>query len=499
MKRVVTLLLLLVASAVAPAAMGAIEEQPVELAVEQPSYADGEVQRSVSDGIPVYTIQDGTADVQPLNLGNGTVVSYGVVTDGGQLSYSEQMDQYEFDAGDNTATFELYWEVEEQRAVQVNNSTEIQTVRTRYTAVIRVAQNQDYQHIPTSELEDRREAAANWSEWSNALVGIYGEGVDVETRTQQAVNYLRLAHNPLAVLSGQFSAVLLTLFITIGGGLVLALFGTYHIATRWSDLRYINRQESLKPGEQDVEDRVAALQDEERRRALQNLDWQDVFPDDRVARASRETLGETVFDGTVRLQELLLPENLVRDRLQAMGLNGWVGVDRDGDVTLAREDELGDVDEEDLVDLTTPADEFVDALDWNNSDLRTFDLASADISHQDVEDTPAVSLDGLDLEELMEELEVQERDFESPEVWGEYLREFVEDVRESPYCDEQGKPDTTRFVLNNWLQLSQTLRDRHDMPLFEFAGDAIERALIDIDPVADAESIVDDVEDGVGS
>ena len=474
-----------------------VTEQAADLAVDQPDYIDQEVTRSSTNGTPLYTVHAGAVDLKPQNFGNGTVVGFGVDTSSGSLSYDESFDVFRFDAEGNVGTFELYWEVEEQRTVQVNNSTEVQSVRTRYEAVIRVDENPQYQHVPASEIDQDQAAAENWSEWEESLQDLYGDDVDVETRTQQAFNYLRLSNNPFAALSGQFSAVLLTLFITIGGGLVLALFGVYHIGTRWTDIKYIQRNESLKAGEQDLEERVAALQDDERRRALQNLDWNDIFEDDRVARAFRDALGETVFDGTVKLQELLLPENLIRDRLQAMGLNGWVGVDDDQGARLTRDDELEDVDVAEVVDLSSPSDEFIERLDWNDQNLRTFDLPNADVRPED--EGTAVRLDGLDLEELMRRLDVQEQDFDSPEVWGHYLQEFVEDVRHSPYCDETGEPDTTRFVMNNWLQLSQTLRDRHGFPLFDMTGDAIERALVDIDPVADAEEIVDDVESGVGS
>ena len=522
----VAVAILVVASALAAGGIGLtdaqVAEQRADLAVQQPDYVDGEVRTQRTDDRTVYIAQAGDLTIAPQNFGNGTVVDFGVETDAGQLTYNEAFDTYEFSAEGETGSFELYWSVEETRQVTENNTTLTETVRTRYTAVIRVESIPDVQHISNAEYEQTQEDAANWSAFQGELEGIFGQGVDTELRTQEAVNLLLLRHEPLSALSGGFSSTLL-LLVGVGGpgGLLVGLLWlAWHLWTRRDDIRYRNKQESLKPAKEGLDDMLATLQDEERRRELQNLDWNDIIPDDRVARAMREIFGETVFDGVVRLQELLLPEKLVRDRLRVMGANDYVGVytravtdggdgdDEVGEIVLESADVIQrgtDHDHEETLDLQSASgdifDAYVAALDWDDPDLRAFDLAGADLPTLDGEDVrgSAVEMEGMDLEELMTELDVQGRDFDTPDVWGEYLLEFVESVRASPYCDEHGRPDTTRYVLNNWLQVSQTLRDRHDFPLMEFTGDAIERALLDIDPVAEAEETVRSIERGEGS
>lgn len=500
MKRLLLLGLLLVATVAGPAS--AVDVRPAELAIEQPHYVDGEVTESRDNGTPIYTVQDGRLKILPQNFGNGDVVGFGVETEGASLSYNEQLEVFEFRT-EHTGTFRLYWSVEIDREVTQNNTTTTETVRQRYVAVVRVEENGEYDHVPAGSLEEQRDAAENWSAFAGAVRDIYGKDANLERRTQQAIHLLQLQADPLGALSGQFTSILLTLFITLGGLVVLLLFGVWHVGVRWSDIRYIHREESKKATDQDIEDRLVELKHEERQRMLQNTDWNDLLEDDNLARAMRDVFGETVYDGTCRLQELTLPENLVRDRLGVMGLNGYVGVvERDGDeiVDADLRTELT-VDEAETVELTDSPEEFLDALDWSHPDLRSFDLAGAETTHADVdpEDRPDVSLEALDLEELMERLEVQQQDFETPDVWGEYLLEFVEDVRQSEYTDEHGTPDATRYVLNAWLQTAQLERDCFDVPLLEYLGEAIEHALADRDPVASAEQVVSKVEAGKGA
>jgi len=166
-KRVASvLLILLVTAPMLGATAGAqVTEQPADLAVDQPDYVSEDVTRGTTNGTPVYTVHAGEVDLKPQNFGNGSVVGYGVDTSAGSLTYDEAFDVFRFDAEGNVGTFELYWEVEEQRTVQVNNSTEVQTIRTRYTAVIRVAENPQYSHVPASEIQQDEAAAENWSEW----------------------------------------------------------------------------------------------------------------------------------------------------------------------------------------------------------------------------------------------------------------------------------------------------------------------------------------------
>ncbi|AUV84707.1 hypothetical protein C2R22_24575 (plasmid) [Salinigranum rubrum] len=481
--------------------------QDATLAVSQPDYVEGSVEQSSTNGTTMYTIGSRTATLKPQNFDSADVVGFGIEEDAGKLTYDDRFDVYRFDASNNTGTFTVYFETEREVTREVNNSTTTQTVRDRYTAIVRVTDASEYAHLKGGTLEERRQAAENWSAFASGVRGVYGEDADLETRTQQAINLLKLQKDPLAALSGGFTSTWLILLGFGGPGALLVTISivAWHIWSRRDDLRYRNRQESLKADAADLDDRYRELQHEERKRVLQNKDWQDIVPDDHVARAMRDTLGETVFDGMVRLQELLLPEKLVRDRLQAMDQHGYVGVVErtasdggpDGSTSIesarvAHRDDL--VDDVDTVSLDEPSDEFVDALDWSDDDLVSFDLVGAELTRD-----PDVRLDGLDLDELMVELDTQRQNLDDPDVWGEYILQFVRDVRESDYCDQRGQPDETRYILNQWLQIAQKSTEKFDFPLLEMMGDSIERALIEHDPVAEAETTVRDVQEGRGS
>jgi len=504
-----TAVLLIVTSAIAGGAlpaMGELGTQPAQLAIEQPDYISEDVTQSKVNGTHVYTVHTGEVDINPQNFNSSQVVGYGVEENAGRLTFDDRMGVFQFNSQGNEGTFTLYWEVREKRTVEDGNNTSVETVRTRYSAIIKVSSNATYQHIPAGDLDQQREDAANWSAFESELKNIAGSEVDVEEKTQLALDMLNLRLNPLSALSGNFTGILLALFITLSGLLVLALFGGFHLVTRLSDIKYRNRTESLKAEEDEINEKLAELNLREKKQALQNMDWNDIFDDDYRARAFRDALGETVFDGAVRLQTLVLPEHIIHDRLQAMSQAGYVGVvDRedvatdggDGDgqpaitnAELASED---NVDEDaETVDLSQPSDEFIHALDWSDTELRSFDLPNADVDPDEL----VTKSRPMDLEELMEELEVQRQDFDTPEEFGEYLAEFIQSVRSHDYTDDDGSPNELRYTLNTFLQLAQIMRDRQGVPLFDLLGDAVERALVDHDPVKDAEETVKDVEAG---
>jgi len=510
--------LLLVLSAVAVAATTAAAapgSTPADLTVRHPSWMDAKTGTTQTNQTTVYVVQHDRVDIQPQNFDAGNVVGFGVETSSGELTYDDGLGFFRFDAGGNTGTFRLYWEVETDRLFTQNNSTTTQTVRERYSAVIRVEQAQSYRHISGSEYEQTQDAADNWTAFASGIEQIAGPNANLEQQTQKALDLLRLSADPFAALSGSYTITWLTLlgFGGIGGLLVTLTIVGWHLWTRRHDIKFRYRQEIGKADEKALDDRMAEHERERRLKALQNMDWQDIIADDHVARAMRDTLGETPFDGMVQMQELLLPEKLVRDRLGAMGESGYIGlaefddVAADGgdgddadrvlvDADLAHEDEYpdGPPADREVIDLTDPSDAFVETLDWTHPDLVSFDLVAATSPA-----TSTVTVEGLDLDSLVDELDAQRQAFDDPDVFGQYLLEFVTDVRESDYCDEQGYPDATRYVLNNWLQICQTTTQKFEVPLLEFLGDGVERALIMHDPLAEADEAVERVKRGVGS
>lgn len=521
---IITVVALLAATTTGVAQVATSDAQ---LAVSQPDYVEGDVQRSSANGTVVYTINHRTAELKPKNFASADVVGFGVATEAGQLTYNEAFDTYEFDAGNNTGTFRVYWEVERPASASATSPTNETNatnasggmIRERYEAVIRVTDATEYAHLKGGTVDSRSSAAANWSSFAGAVREIYGPDADVERRTQQAIDLLRLQADPLAALSGSYTSTWLILLGLggVGGPLVLITIGIWHLWTRRGDIKFRNREESLKADAADLDDRLRDLQHDERARVLQNKDWQDIIPDDQVARAMRDTLGETVFDGVVRLQETLLPRNLIRDRLYAMHHAGYVGVvrraatdggddthpdtsddgtDADAPIDAAWVAHEADTLPDDAVTvaLDDVSEAFIDALDWTDDDLVSFDLPNADVP-----DDAGVTVDGLSLDDLLLELDAQRQALDDPEAYGEYLLAFVQDVRESEYCDDQGTPDEMRYLMNHLLQISQKTTGKFEFPLLEFMGDSIERAMIEHEPLREATEAVDDVRSGKGS
>ncbi len=139
-----------------------------------------------------------------------------------------------------------------------------------------------------------------------------------------------------------------------------------------------------------------------------------------------------------------------------------------------------------------------DALDsWDDDLLTEFDLAEADYDAGDLQTT----YESMDLEAITQSLEADIRQFqgEEPDAFGEYLEEFLTTVLESPECDTEGRPDRIRYVMSHFLKHSQLLDDRFDFPLVRFHREAIERALVDFDPEAEARQAVEKVKHGGGA
>jgi hypothetical protein len=57
--------------------------------------------------------------------------------------------------------------------------------------------------------------------------------------------------------------------------------------------------------------------------------------------------------------------------------------------------------------------------------------------------------------------------------------------------DDEGRPDEIRYAMSHFLKLSQLLDDRFNWPVVAFHREAIERALVDFDPEAEAEAVID--------
>lgn len=474
--------------------------KPATVAVSQPDY-HGSTNTETRDGETVHIVNAQRVEIQPQNFNNDNVVGFGISEGPGDLSYDNQMDEFVFETNGEVGTFKLYWEVEER--VRVGNETEM--ARTRYTATVRADSNATYRHLTQSEVEQRNGDAQNWSAWESALTGIYGDDVNVEQKTQKAESLLRLYAHPLAALSGDFTGLLLALFITLGGMVLLALIGVLHLAARWTDIKYINRFESLKAEERDVDKRLSDLDWREKMRSVAKWDWNDWFGD-YASRAYRR-ISSTPYKGMKKLLSVRRPRNLVDHRAQAMLHDGYVAVVKRDDVAtdggaasadrpivnaeLVHEGYVDD-DAETIDPTDDNWDGFLDVLDWGSDALWSYSLAESDASPEDihVEQAP------LALEDLVDALGTETRDFDSRQHWGTYLLEFVEFVRDHEFCDEEGSPDDIQFVLNEWMDTDDFLADAFDLPHFKAESEALEWAVKHSDPVEEADQRVKTATEG---
>ncbi len=484
---------LLLVGLIAPAASAAFVERPAELAIDQPHYIDGGVQTTGAGEAMTYEASGGHLRIQPQNFDRSNVTEFGVATTTSDATLSDNTDLgvYELDVASN-GTYELYWVAREVR--EVDNETKL--VDIRYTARVRVSDT-DMQHIPDGTIDEYREDADNWSAFEQAVRSdkVVGPDADMEQSTETAINLLRLQNHPFSALTGDFTGLLLTLFITLPG-LVIILIGVgMHLASRRSDIKERRRQSQLDAERADLEDELDAIEEHERLAALEGMDWNDVPDfDDATARAFREHLGETVLDGWLTIQSILTPETLVRDRLRAMA-DTHVAVEEpvaDGGATAGtpsyRLEPRGAADEmadERVATLDEPSDEVVDGLDWDDPELREFDLTAADIEHS------------LEMDTLTEDLDVDVvQDFESREEFTEYLFQFLQTVVDHEYTDKDGRVRPLRHALNLWLRALRFVGEREGVPTARYSAEHIESLLRTYDAEDEIAEWVNRVETG---
>lgn len=490
-------------------AVAAYTSEPAKLHVEQPSYVEGDVTTSKSGNLTTYHAQGERLFIAGQNFNDSAVVDAGA-GNGATLRFDEALGVWEFSA-DKSGTYETYWIVEERRQVTIteNNSTTqaMKTVRVRYAARINVSAT-DLDHVPAGTVEQRREDAANWSSWVDAVRSerVAGADANVEQQTQLAINLLRLRHHPTSALTGNFTATLLLLFTTLGGFLVLLLWATWHYLTRRSDILENRERRMLDEERADLEDHLSEFEREQRLSALEGMDWNDIFADS-VARSMRDAFGDTVLDGWLAIQDALQPRNLVRDRLQAMS-DSHVAVETaetdggaeneprgTGSFHLApMGSEAADVPSERVHSLTDPSDEVIDGLAWDDPELMAVDLVDADLDADGLD----TALSGPTLDELVDRYDVDlARDFDGDrEVFAQYLAEFLASVHEHDMTDAQGRVRPIRLAFNVLLRGLREVSDRHEIPLAHYQSEHIEMLLAGIDQEQDVEEYVNRVTEG---
>ncbi len=414
-------------------------------------------------------------------------------------------------------TYDLRWRVavEEEVTIEDGNTTttETRTVEREYTARVRVDGGTDMQHLSASEAAERehyrelgKEVNATVGELRNENLPFARNSGDDYAIYQAMVDRYINTGSPMGLLTGNLGAIVTMLVITMGGWFLLLLnFGGFGAAI-YSLRKKLNIHETVEAEEGQIADRQAEVDRERRERTMQNIDWNDWYEDDAMADWMRDS-GENAHDGVHRLTAgELRPAHWMRDRLAVMGAAGYqADVTRaetdDGDAddaaadaeivdaTLATPDAEGDdlepIAELDVADLTA-------ALDWGDAVLwDDFRLPDADVDFSELDRTPLT----MDLDATMSEANLEAEKFPNKRVAGRALREFVESVAQHEYTDVEGKPQTTREAMNNWLKALQKASDRHQMPVHAI-GEAVEQALINHDPNEEARQAAREVRAG---
>jgi len=494
MRRFVSVMvLLLVAGLIVPGASAAFVEESAQLSVEQPHYIEGSVATTQTNGTTTYEATGEVIRIQPQNFDAEDVSEFGIGTSGtdATLSYNRDMDQYEL-RSPNNGTLELYWVASELR--QVGN--ESKEVDIRYTARVRVGQS-NVEHVQAGTLDKFREDAANWSAFESTVLSerVAGADANMDQEVQTAINLLRLKYHPFSALTGEFTGLLLTLFITLPGLVIVLLAAGGHLASRRRDITEQRRRRQLDAERADLEDELDAIEEHERLSALEGMDWNDIPDfDDATARAFREHLGETVLDGWLKIESVLKPETLVRDRLCAMDdthvavrepetdggtaaeAGSWMLVPRGSDA----EDRASEVRS-----LADPDDDLVDALDWDDPELREFDLSAADINHS------------LDIDRLVDEVDINaSQSFENEAMFAEYLSQFLETVVDHDYTDHDGRVRPMRHALNLWLRTLRFVGEREGVPTARYSAEHVASLLNTYDTEDEIADWVNRVETG---
>lgn len=476
-----------------------------DLAIQQESYIESDVQRLSSNGTPVYSVAGERVQLVPTNFETGTVQDFGVVGSAGKLTFDSTFDEFTFRPTTGTGTYEMYWIVEEEVATQ--NGTRTATVR--YTAKLRVTGQTDMVHQKSGALAKTKQQADNWEEFNSTLHEnnlFVGPGVSTEEAVQNLLDWGQLhpSNAPLKALAGGFVPYIILGVTSAGAALVWAIYNGYHAIIVTYLKRRLNIHEAVEAEEGTAAERLERLDKEERKRLASQWTPYDIESDDHAADAMADAFGENLLEAGKNFQTTFLPRNVLKNRLKAMGQSGWVVVKRepetDGghgntviEAELQKEETLDDVDGE-VVELNEDIpDEIVYALDWSvGSPLHQFDLPNADYDANAAE----VEFDVHDVDELAERFRADMRHFDSEEAFAKYLLEFAEAVRRHPLTDPDGSVNGIHYTLETLFKQAQVFDEDLNWPGMHYIVDAIERALVDYDPETKALRVADEVRNG---
>lgn len=468
--------------------MGAVSAQitteAAELDIQQQAYVQSDVQFQSGDDKNTYRVSGESVNIRPSNFNESEVINFGVKEGNATIRYSPEFDMYVLDANGNSGTYTLYWNVERQIG---NNSTST----TQYVADVQFANQVDMTHVQSGSLSEMRDDAAKWDDFAQEVRNIGGEDVNMEQAVTAMLNMYQFTQDPLSALTGNYTQIIIITGTTVGGLVFLLQISGYHVIVLSKLRKETNVHNATEAKEGETRERLEQIDDKERKKVLANLDWFDIFEDDHLARAFRDHMGETVLDGWMNFNSLILPENIMKDRIRAMSECGYVGIEvngENGDVEIIEE---GDVEEDDeVVDL---AEVDIDRIDWSSPEIAEFDLTNENFEPGENFD---IEYEAMNVDELVEKLGPQMRHFDNEEEYAKYVREFVESVRDHEMSDENGSPDTMRYTFNAFLKTAQLLEDRYNFPLASYQTEAFERAIQSYDIGASAEEYLKEVKQG---
>jgi len=551
----VLLAVLVVASAVGGAAVvvapvsaqESASTESADLDIVQPHYIDSSVDRSTDNGIAVYEASGQRLRLHPTNFDERNVIDTGI-SPASNASFSQA------NAGtgyilepEQTGTYELYWVVE--RPASGPNASAGDTERVRYEATISVDGNLGVVAVPESRYNEQQEQAEKWGTLNSSVQTMIdnswivstlpGDRPTAEAFIESALRKQRLVHNPAAAFGEGLTLLIFGIFSLGGGLLFLGALGWHAKAVAWLRRR-LNIYESVEDAEGDVARKMEAQNIADAKRARQNQRFSDVYQP-HIADAMAE-LGETPYEADINLAASMLPSEAVAQKARAMGASGYVavvpeaivdlltgddGADDEGDGasdvatdggTDATEAAAADInidtgtlldhleatderlaiqpadvvdDDAVTVDLTEADRDWISVLPVNDEVLLEFDLAGAEYDRLDADG----DLPDWDLEDIIERTHLEMRHFDSPAEAAEHLLAFVEDTCQHQVTDPDGRPRTTRTVLETVLRDSQILEDRFNLSR-QHVIDWLEAAIRADDPVAEGLDHAADVEDG---
>lgn len=500
------LVLATVAGPIAGVAAAADTTRAADLVVRQESYVDEDVTRQQQNATSVYTVRGERITIKPRNFDPSNVVESGVDRGIGTLSFDEELGVYHFSSDGEEASFNLHWIVLEETEVAGSNATEIQ--RVRYEATIRVVGLANVDHVRPGTLAELREDGEKWRDWNDTLQDVRemdlllwsfrGDPPDTETLLQGMVNTYVTTRDPFRLLTGGFFAVIITLTLTVGGLLWLAIReGLAAIAARRLR-KQLNIYKATEAEEREVSERLLEIDRAETDRIWSNLDFND-FPGwpDHEADSYRD-LGHTPRAAFERIvTDIMPPELQIRERLQALDQLGYVARvrerDEEGsvvDAELVKEDEFV-FSEAEQVSIADPGDDLVEVL-WNDQTLIDWNPVAADLDISEFETDPVT----FSLDEALDAIDLQVDRFEDEKAAAKLLQDHIEWAAKSEYTDDLGTPKTSMRVLNSFLETSTWLRDVHGIPSARILVDHLERAILDYDPGKEAEEFADTVREG---